>query len=75
MEWTHGGNERLKGVDIPVYLDSTPQEMRNRRVRRMRDENAGSDFITKVLDIEQEKLLAQAQKAVIKVGKDEEIYE
>lgn len=75
LEWTHGGNERLKGVDIPVYLHSTPQEMRNRRVRRMRDENAGSDFITKVLDIEQEKLLAQAQKAVIKVGKDEEIYE
>lgn len=38
LEWTHGGSEYLEGVDISVYLDSSPEETQARRIRRGRDE-------------------------------------
>ena len=49
LEWTHGGSEYLNGVDVSVYLDSTPEETKARRIRRGRDENAASAFIQLVI--------------------------
>ena len=75
IEWTHGGSEFLSGVDLPVYIDSTPEDTLHRRVKRNRDENAASELIKTVLDIEQKKLLKQAKNAKIVVGRDGGIYE
>lgn len=75
LEWTHGGSEFLEGVDVSVYIDSTPEENRQRRIKRKRDDNAASAFIDTVLGIEQEKLLRQSQNARIVVARDGGIYE
>lgn len=75
IEWTHGGSEFLEGVDLPVYIDSTPEETLQNRVKRNRDDNAASDLIRVVLGIEQQKLLKQAKTAKIIVGRDGGIYE
>ena len=75
LEWTHGGSEYLEGVDVSVYLDSSPEETQARRIRRGRDENAASAFIQLVVSIEGKKLQEQAKKADVIVGKDGHIYE
>ena len=75
LEWTHGGSEYLEGVDVSVYLDSSPEETQARRIRRGRDENAASAFIQLVVSIEEKKLQEQAKKADVIVGKDGHIYE
>lgn len=75
LEWTHGGSEYLEGVDISVYLDSSPEETKARRIRRGRDENAASAFIQLVVSIEGKKLQEQAKQADVSVGKDGHIYE
>lgn len=75
IEWTHGGSELLQGVDLPIYIDSAPEDTLQNRVKRNRDNNAASELIQIVLDIEQKKLLKQEQKAKIVVGKDGGIYE
>ena len=75
IEWTHGGSKELKGVDVTVYLDSTPEETKARRIRRGRDENAASDFIQMVIAMEQKKLEEQAKRATITVGKDGQVHE
>ena len=75
VEWTHGGSEYLKGVDIPVFLESSPEETKERRIRRNRDENAASPFICRVVELEQEKLDIQRNHARLIVGKDKEVYE
>lgn len=75
IEWTHGGSEYLSGVDLPIYINSSPQETRENRLKRNRNENAGSDFISMVLDIEQEKLINQAKKAKLVVNRDGDVYE
>lgn len=75
IEWTHGGSEFLTGVDLSVYIDSTPEETLQNRVKRNRDENAASELISIVLGIEQKKLLMQAKKAKIIVDRDGGIYE
>lgn len=75
LEWTHGGSEYLDGVDISVYLDSSPEETQVRRIRRGRDENAASAFISLVISIEEKKLQEQAKQADVIVGKDGHIYE
>lgn len=75
VEWTHGGSEYLKGVDIPVFLESSPEETKERRIRRNRDENAASLFICRVVELEQEKLDIQKGHARLVVGKDKEVYE
>lgn len=75
LEWTHGGSEYLKGVDIPVFLESSPEETKARRIKRGRDENAASPFICRVVELEQEKLDLQGKNARIVVGKDGKVYE
>lgn len=75
LEWTHGGSEFLFGVDLPIYIDSTPEGTQQKRVKRNRDENAASELISVVLEIEQKKLLEQGKKAKILIGRDGGIYE
>lgn len=75
IEWTHGGSEFLSGVDMPIYIDSTPEGTLQNRVKRNRDKNAASELIRTVLDIEQKKLLRQAKNAKIIVSGDGDIYE
>lgn len=75
LEWTHGGSDYLEGVDFSVYLDSTPEETKARRIRRGRDENAASAFIQLVISLEAKKLEQQAKDADIIVGKDGHVYE
>lgn len=29
LEWTHGGSDDLHGVDLPVFLESSPEETRS----------------------------------------------
>lgn len=75
LEWTHGGSEYLNGVDLAIFLDSDPDEMKARRIRRKRDENAASPFICRVVELEQEKLNMQKKQAGLIVGKDGKVYE
>ena len=37
VEWTHGNNDYLTGVDIPILLNSTPEETLAHRRARSRD--------------------------------------
>ena len=37
IEWTHGNNQNLQGIDIPILLSSTPQETLEHRKARKRD--------------------------------------
>lgn len=69
VEWTHGGSPALHGVDIPVFLNSTPEETREHRRSRARDGKTDSAFTTMVLEIEQEKLSTAAEHARITVSK------
>lgn len=69
IEWTHGNSDYLKGIDIPVFLNSTPQETLEYRKKRARDKNIESPFTTMVLGIEQELLYSQAHKAKIILSK------
>ncbi|GHV27742.1 hypothetical protein FACS18948_5610 [Clostridia bacterium] len=69
LEWTHGGSEFLRGVDIPVYLHSTPEETLAHRKSRSRDGKTDSPFTTLVLRIEQEKLQKQSRNAAIILSK------
>jgi alpha-galactosidase len=73
IEWTHGNNPLLLGVDIPILLNSTPQETLEHRKLRNRDGGADSPFTTMVLAIEQEKLTGQAVNAKLIVTKSAEI--
>jgi hypothetical protein len=70
IEWTHGNSDRYQGVDIPILLNSTPEETRAYRQSRNRDGNTDSPFTTMVLEIEQELLVKQAVKAKIIVSKN-----
>lgn len=73
VEWTHGNNDLLAGVDIPILLNSTPEETLAHRKLRARDGAPDSAFITMVLEIEQGLLRAQAHKAKIVVSKSGEL--
>ena len=75
LEWTHGGSDDLHGVDLSVFLESSPEETKERRIRRNRDENAASPFICRVVGLEQEKLEVQRKNAGLIVGKDGSVYE
>lgn len=70
LEWTHGNNSRLHGVDFPIYLYSSPEETLKHRKARGRDKNTDSAFTKLVLEIEQAELNAQASEAAVIVGKD-----
>ncbi len=63
LEWTHGGNPALRGIDIPIFLNSTPEETRLHRRSRARDGKTDSAFTTMVLEIEQEELRRAAPRA------------
>ena len=63
LEWTHGGNPALRGIDIPIFLNSTPEETREHRRKRARDGKTDSAFTTMVLEIEQEELRRAAPSA------------
>ena len=69
IEWTHGNNDYLTGVDIPVLLNSTPQETLDHRRSRNRDGAVDAPFTTMVLGIEQSLLASQAHRARIIVSK------
>lgn len=72
IEWTHGSSDFLSGVDIPVLLNSTPEETRAHRRSRARDGKTDSAFTTMVLEIEQAELQRCARKAKIIISKDGE---
>lgn len=73
IEWTHGNSDHYQGVDIPVLLNSTPQETLEHRRSRNRDGQTDSPFTMLVLQLEQEMLESQAHKAKVIVSKQGEI--
>jgi len=73
IEWTHGNNHNLQGIDIPILLNSTPRETLEYRRSRNRDGATDSPFTTMVLEIEQVMLVSQAPKAKLISSKNGEI--
>ncbi len=73
IEWTHGNTDCMKEVDIPVLLNSTPEETLEHRKSRNRDGKVDSPFTMMVLELEQNKLMTQAHKAKIIISKAGEI--
>jgi hypothetical protein len=73
IEWTHGNNHNLQGVDIPILLNSTPRETLEHRRSRNRDGATDSPFTTMVLEIEQGMLISQAPNAKLISSKSGEI--
>lgn len=69
LEWTHGNNAALQGIDIPILLHSTPEETRAHRRSRARDGKTDSAFTTMVLEIEQAELDSRAPFAKIIISK------
>ncbi len=69
IEWTHANNINLLGVDVPVLLNSTPEETLAHRKARNRDNNVDSPFVTTVLKIEQELLQSRIDNAKIVISK------
>ncbi|MCR5717257.1 MAG: adenylylsulfate kinase [Lachnospiraceae bacterium] len=75
LEWTHGNSDHLQRVNLPILLNSTPQETLAHRRARGRDGKLDSPFTTTVLNIEQEMLHRQAKKAQIIVAKSGELLD
>lgn len=75
LEWTHGNNRALQGIDIPILLNSTPEETREHRRSRARDGKTDSAFTTMVLEIEQAELDSRAPFAKIIISKAGEIID
>ncbi len=73
IEWTHSNSDYLRGVDLPILLNSTPAETLAHRRARARDGKTDSAFTTTVLRLEQTKLEHQAHKAKIIISKNGEI--
>ncbi len=73
IEWTHGNSDNYQGVDIPILLNSTPQETLAHRTARNRDGKTDSAFTTRVLELEQSMLENQAHKAKIIISKQGEL--
>ncbi len=73
LEWTHGNSHNLKGIDIPILLNSTPRETLESRRLRNRDGATDSPFTTMVLEIEQDKLISQAPNAKLILSRSGEI--
>ena len=72
IEWTHGNSDNYKGVDIPILLNSTPEETLAHRSSRNRDGKTDSPFTSRVLEIEQQMLNSQAYKAKLIISKSGE---
>lgn len=75
LEWTHGNSPFLTQVDIPILLNSTPEETREHRRLRARDSKTDSAFTTMVLEIEQAKLDARAHASRIAISKAGELLD
>lgn len=75
IEWTHGNSDYYQGVDVPVLLNSTPEETKAHRKQRGRDGKTDSAFTTAVLGLEQELLESQAHRAKLIVSKDGDILD
>jgi glycosidase len=75
LEWTHGNNDNVTGVDLPILLNSTPEETLAHRRSRARDGAVDSPFTTTVLELEQALLHSQAGKARIIVSKSGELID
>lgn len=75
VEWTHGNNDHLHGVDVPILLNSTPEETLAHRRARSRDGAVDSPFTTLVLELEQARLRSQAHRARIIVAKSGELLD
>ena len=73
LEWTHGNSDLLSGVNIPILLNSTPEETLAHRKARNRDGKPDSPLITQVLELEQKMLDAEAHKARIIISKAGEL--
>ncbi len=73
LEWTHGGNEALRGIDVPILLYSTPDETREHRRLRARDGNTDSPFTSMVLEIEQREIERAIPRAKIMLSKSGEL--
>jgi hypothetical protein len=73
IEWTHGNNHNLQGVDVPILLNSTPQETLEHRRSRNRDGATDSSFTSMVLEIEQGMLISQAPNAKLIISKSNEV--
>lgn len=73
LEWTHGHNSLLVGVDYSVFLYSTPAQTLTHRKSRARDNEVDSLFTTMVLDIEQDLLNNQVQMGDLIISKNSEI--
>jgi alpha-galactosidase len=72
IEWTHGNSDNYEGVDIPVLLNSTPEETLAHRSARNRDGKTDSPFTMRVLEMEQQMLHSQAYKAKVIISKQGE---
>ena len=70
VEWTHGNSDFYCGVDLPVFLYSTPQETMTYRVSRARDGAADSPLVTMVLQMEQRLLESPAPKAILLLSRE-----
>lgn len=75
IEWTHGGNKNIEGIDIPILLNSTPEETKAHRLSRARDGKVDSAFTTMVLEIEQEELDDRRSDAKIVISKQGDILD
>jgi alpha-galactosidase len=73
IEWTHGNSDYYEGVDIPVFLNSTPEETLIYRMIRSRDGQTDSPFTMRVLEIEQQLIASQAHKSKIIISKSGEL--
>lgn len=70
LEWTHGLSGYLTGIDVSVFLNTTPEETKAFRLARARDDNARSDLIQNVIEIEQQMLLSQVPTADLIVNRE-----
>ena len=75
LEWTHGNSDHMMNVDIPILLNSTPEETLEHRRSRNRDGKLDSPFTTLILNLEQDKLRSQAHKAEIIITKSGELID
>lgn len=73
LEWTHAGNPALRGIDISLFLYSSPEDTLERRKRRARNANTDTPLITLVLELEQIMLNENAKNADIVQLMDGEI--
>ena len=73
IEWTHANSDYLGGIDLSVFLHSSPEETLAHRRARARDGKTDSAFTEAVLRLEQIKLEHQAHKSKLIISHDGEI--